>query len=138
VTDSAKTALTSCIEDAESSYEFMLAYAAQGRDSEGGGGPGLSIRDELSRLSNSLGEIEEKFRAAAQNTAVIDAERCETMLSILAQDAIRAQAAVDLVLSLPSIGSQIVDNLNASIHLRTLLTTVFLIDEALNSFQDKS
>ena len=30
-----------------------------------------------------------------------------------------------------SISSQLVDNLNASIHLRTLLTDIFLIDETL-------
>jgi hypothetical protein len=35
--------------------------------------------------------------------------------------------------SLGSIGSQIIDNLNASIHVRALLTDLFLIDEALES-----
>ena len=35
------------------------------------------------------------------------------------------------VLAQRAIGSQIVDNLNASIHLRTLLTDLFLLDEAL-------
>jgi len=37
------------------------------------------------------------------------------------------------VLALPSIGSQVVDNLNATIHIRALLTDMFLVDEALNS-----
>jgi hypothetical protein len=32
-----------------------------------------------------------------------------------------------------SIGSQIIDNLNASIHIRALLTDIFLIDEALKT-----
>jgi len=36
-----------------------------------------------------------------------------------------------LVLAQKSISSQLVDNLNASIHVRALLTDVFLIDEAL-------
>jgi hypothetical protein len=31
----------------------------------------------------------------------------------------------------PSISSQLIDNLNASIHLRALLTDLFLIDEIL-------
>jgi hypothetical protein len=35
------------------------------------------------------------------------------------------------VLAQKTIGSQIVDNLNASIHLRTLLTDLFLLDEGL-------
>jgi hypothetical protein len=34
-----------------------------------------------------------------------------------------------LVLAQPAISSQLVDNLNASIHLRALLTDLFLIDE---------
>ena len=46
-------------------------------------------------------------------------------------DAKRAAAAVDLALSVPSISSQLVDNLNASIHLRALLTSLFLVDEAM-------
>jgi len=36
-----------------------------------------------------------------------------------------------LALAQKSISSQLVDNLNASIHLRALLTDVFLIDEVL-------
>ena len=43
----------------------------------------------------------------------------------------RALAALELVLAQPSISSQLVDNLNASIHLRALLTDLFLIDEIL-------
>jgi hypothetical protein len=35
------------------------------------------------------------------------------------------------VLAQPAIGSQLIDNLNASIHVRALLTDLFLIDEAL-------
>jgi hypothetical protein len=33
------------------------------------------------------------------------------------------------VLSKPDISSQLVDNLNASIHLRAVLTDIFLLDE---------
>ena len=42
-----------------------------------------------------------------------------------------ALAAVQLVQAQPSISSQLIDNLNASIHLRALLTDLFLIDEIL-------
>jgi hypothetical protein len=34
-------------------------------------------------------------------------------------------------LSQPAISSQLIDNLNASIHLRALLTDLFLLDEIL-------
>ena len=46
-------------------------------------------------------------------------------------DARKARAAIQLVLAQPAISSALVDNLNASIHLRALLTDLFLIDEAL-------
>jgi hypothetical protein len=35
------------------------------------------------------------------------------------------------VLAQPSISSQLIDNLNASIHLRALLTDLFLVEEIL-------
>jgi hypothetical protein len=44
-------------------------------------------------------------------------------------DSRHALAAMELVLSQPAISSQLVDNLNASIHLRSLLTDLFLVDE---------
>jgi hypothetical protein len=55
----------------------------------------------------------------------------DAFMSVLDHDARNARAAVRLVLAQPSIGSQIVDNLNASSHLRAVLTDVFLLDEAL-------
>ncbi len=50
---------------------------------------------------------------------------------MLARDARDSLAAVQLVLAQPAISSQLIDNLNASIHLRALLTDLFLIDEIL-------
>jgi hypothetical protein len=52
---------------------------------------------------------------------------------VLNRDARDSLAAVELVLVQPSISSQLVDNLNASIHLRALLTDLFLIDELLKT-----
>jgi len=40
------------------------------------------------------------------------------------------------VLAQDQIGSQLVDNLNASLHLRTVLTDLFLIDEATGGSED--
>jgi len=53
------------------------------------------------------------------------------MLAVLAEDARKAHALVRFVLSRETIGSQLADNLNASIHLRALLTDLFVLDEAL-------
>ena len=44
-----------------------------------------------------------------------------------------SKAGERLGLSQPAISSQMVDNLNASIHLRALLTDLFLIDEIFKS-----
>src|SRR5262249_56652844 len=55
------------------------------------------------------------------------------MLAVLKRDAARARAAFRFVAAQPSIGSQMIDNLNASIHVRTLLTDLFLIDEAIDT-----
>jgi hypothetical protein len=50
---------------------------------------------------------------------------------VLDRDSRDSLAAIQLVLSQPSISSQLIDNLNASIHLRALLTDLFLLGEVL-------
>ncbi len=42
-------------------------------------------------------------------------------------------AAMELVLAQPAISSQLIDNLNASIHLRALLTDIFLLGEVIRT-----
>ena len=56
-------------------------------------------------------------------------DKHRAFLSVLGRDAGDALAAMALVLAQPAISSQLVDNLNASIHLRALLTDLFLVDE---------
>jgi hypothetical protein len=51
----------------------------------------------------------------------------------LDRDARDSLAAMELVLAQPSISSQLIDNLNASMHLRALLTDVFLLGEVLRT-----
>jgi hypothetical protein len=48
---------------------------------------------------------------------------------VLERDANDALAAIELVRAQPVLSSQLIDNLNASINLRALLTDLFLIDE---------
>ncbi len=62
-------------------------------------------------------------------------EALGNFLSVLERDAADSLAAIELVLAQPSISSQLVDNLNASIHLRALLTDLFLLDEVLKKRQ---
>ena len=121
--DEARTELSSRCDAIEECYEFMLAYAAQGVTSEG-----PQIRDFLGRSDAALaGLIEFAARFAGQQTP----SPYTAFMRVIERDALDAQAAVRLVLAQPTIGSPLVDNLNASIHLRALLTDLFLIDEAL-------
>jgi hypothetical protein len=61
------------------------------------------------------------------------AEKYQAFLAVLERDAESAVAAVELVLAQPAIGSQLIDNLNASIHLRALLADLFLVTEILDA-----
>jgi hypothetical protein len=118
--------LAEAIDVVEETYEYMLAYAAQGR---GRDDDDESIRDYLKRAEAALGVIAAATPQAAGGAAGDKAD--EAFLDIVRTDAVRARAAMRFVLARRTIGSQIVDNLNASIHLRALLTDLFLLDEAL-------
>ena len=52
-------------------------------------------------------------------------------LEVLSRDAYDTLATLELALAQSIISSQLIDNLNASIHLRALLTDLFLVDEIL-------
>lgn len=118
------------VEAIEEAYEFMLAYAAQGRSGDDDGGPGPGIRSFLESAASALdGLTSDAVWTGASGDALPDAY--DAFRGVLAQDTSRALAAIQLVLAQRSIGSQLVDNLNASIHLRALLTDLFLIDESL-------
>ena len=116
------------IETVEEAYEFMLAFAAQGRrDERGATGPG--IRHFLSRLDAALGALPHCAAGACLERGSMDDST--GILAVLAEDARKAQAVVRFVLSRETIGSQLADNLNASIHLRALMTDLFVLDESL-------
>lgn len=113
----------------EEAYEFMLAYAAQGLPTEPGSGSGSQIRAMLTVCSNSLSGLADLFTRIVQAEKLEPSEVYDRFIAVLARDASDAQASVQLALAQPSISSQMIDNLNASIHLRALLTDLFLIDE---------
>jgi len=112
----------------EEAYEFMLAYAGQGLPAEQPTAAG-GIRDYLHRCEAALDGLAGFFRDLVVRERLEPTARYEAFIGVLERDARDALAAVQLVLAQPSIGSQMVDNLNASIHLRALLTDLFLIDE---------
>jgi hypothetical protein len=114
----------------EECYEFLLAYAAQGLTSDAGTNTGSQVREFLRNAAKALDGLADAYAAAfASESAGAGAEK--PFLTVLGRDARDAIAAVELVLAQPAISSQLVDNLNANIHLRALLTDLFLIDEIL-------
>ena len=113
----------------EECYEFMLAYAAQGLRTEPGGGSGSQIRTLLTNCDEALDGLGDVFTEIVRSEQLEHAEKYHAFIAMLNRDASDARAAVGLVLAQPSISSQLIDNLNASIHLRALLTDLFLIDE---------
>jgi hypothetical protein len=114
----------------EAAYEFFLAYASQGLPSDQGSERGREVRDYLRRCDAALTGIGGLVIGFAEQ-AGLDPAPYRAFVDVLERDARDAGAAIRLVLAQPAIGSQLVDNLNASIHLRALLTDLFLIDEAL-------
>jgi hypothetical protein len=127
---SIREALARRVDAIESAYEMMLAYAAQGLPSDQHSTSGGQLRDHLSRFYDALTGFSELYRTLLRVEGR-DEQAFEDFLAVLAADAKAAQAGIRLVTSKPSISSQLIDNLNASIHVRALLTDVFLIDEAL-------
>jgi hypothetical protein len=105
----------------EECYEFMLAYAGQGLSGEGSDG---QVRDLLTRAVRAIDGLEHSIPAT---------EPYGDFRDVVARDARDSLAAVRLVLAQTAISSQLIDNLNASIHLRALLTDLFLIDEILKA-----
>ncbi len=118
----------------ESAYEFMLAYASRGMPKE----TGSEIRETLGKLDRGLTDLAD---CVVRSVGVLHADAVaeyEPFIDMIRRDAADARAAIRLVTIQPSIGSQLVDNLNASVHLRALLTDLFLVDEVLKSRRRKA
>jgi hypothetical protein len=129
--DEARAALSSRCNAIEEAYEFMLAYAAQGLPSEVGSVSGSQIRDFLRKCDAALTGLGAAITHCVRRLGLESPEPYHAFINVVERDVRSAQAAVQLVLAQPSIGSQLVDNLNASIHLRAVLTDLFLLDEVL-------
>ncbi len=117
------------IDTIEETYEYFLAYAAQGVSGTGTGVSGELI-NYLNRADQALSAFEGGIADAAEGQ---DAEAVAAMDQVVQRDAGDTLAALRLVMAQPSISSQLIDNLNASIHFRALLTDLFLVDEALKA-----
>jgi hypothetical protein len=117
----------------EECYEFMLAYAAQGIVDEAGNQSAAQLRTMLSRAEDAIAGLADECRRIVERDGLEPSDRYMAFIGVLDRDAQASLAALRLVSAQPSLSSQMVDNLNASIHVRALLTDLFLIDEILKS-----
>ncbi len=113
----------------EECYEFLLAYAAQGLPSDRGSQSGGQVREVLNRAVEALVGLSETCALAVKEEGLEPADKYLAFFAVLDRDARDSLAAIELVLAQPVISSQLIDNLNASIHLRALLTDLFLVGE---------
>jgi len=108
------------IEAIEAGYEYLLAYAAQGKDTDTSpSGLPSEVRQTLEKMANAASSISDELAGGD-----------EPFHAVVVDDARKSHAALSLVLAQGHISSEIVDNLNASIHVRALLTDLFLLSEA--------
>lgn len=128
----ARADLTDRIEAIEESYEFFLAFAAQGLSGTQATESTGQVRTFLDKAARALDGLPDDARAVVDAQAPTPPDAYDELLAGLARDAAFARAAVRAVAGRDAVSSQLVDNLNANIHLRALLTDLFLLDELLD------
>jgi len=116
----------------EECYEFMLGYAGQGLPSDQHNGARSQIREFLERSVQQLTGLAESCDESLQQSGMGKSD-LQDFVAVLRRDAQDSLAAIQLVLAQPSISSQLIDNLNASTHLRALLTDLFLAGDILRT-----
>jgi hypothetical protein len=113
------------IEVIERGYEYLLAYAAQGRQDDAG----TELRDTLAGMHAALTAMQGSMRAAF--AGLPEQSGAEHFTEAVERDVQVARGALGLVLSRARIASLLIDNFNASVHVRALLTDLFLVEQAL-------
>jgi len=113
------------IELIEEAYEFMLAYAAQGRSDEGAGPDGAHIRTFLTQFKDATVEI-----LSAADSISAGTPESEAFISSLKTDGAAVQSVIAIMLGKDNVSSEMVDNANGLISVRSYLTALFFIDKA--------
>ncbi|MFZ2023852.1 MAG: hypothetical protein ACLPZY_19690 [Terracidiphilus sp.] len=115
----------------EECYEFTLSYAARGFAGDDSNEQTRQVRDHLTRAVEAMRGLEAACREVVAREQLEPKEKYVAFFAVMQRDAEGAIAAMELVLAQTAIGSQLIDNLNASIHLRALLADLFLLTEIL-------
>jgi len=114
------------IERIEEAYEYMLAYAAQGRSEEGAGPDGAHIRDFLGQFLkavNTLDTLSASF--VEENTASAG------FFEGFGHETAVMRSVLEILLGSENISSEAIDNTNGLIAVRAYLTSLFFIDKVL-------
>ncbi len=101
------------IDTIEESYEFFLAYAAQGLSGDSVSGSGGELREYLKRTDEALSALQDMSGVA---DGLEPADAYQDAGKVVERDAGDTRSAVRLVMAQPGISSQLIDNLNASVH----------------------
>ena len=131
MSQSATETLQAHVDVVEETYEFCLAYAAKGISAQMAASNDRLVRERLEKMATTLEDLPGAFSALAEEHGSQNGDRYQAFIDVMRRDSAAGFAAVQLVLAQPGITSQMVDNLNGMIHLRALLTDVFLLDEIL-------
>ncbi len=122
------------IESIERGYEYLLAYAAQGRQDDAG----TELRETLERCMPRWrsrvardGRVRRRRRRFRRRCGRGRPRRHRCYLAAVERDAPRRTRRHRPGAGRRAVASLLVDNLNASVHLRALLTDLFLLDQAL-------
>ena len=112
------------INQIEEAYEFMLAYAAQGRQHEAETEGESQIRGFLVRFRSALDSLSSCMPGllSADGHGAAFAKR-------FAEDVAVMQSILDLITNQDSISSDMIDNTNGLIAVRALLTDLFFVDQ---------
>ena len=114
------------IERIEEAYEFMLAYAAQGRSDEGAGPDGAHIRTFLNQFDAAATAIEGELDAVPGA-----GDEASAFLAALKADSAIMTSVLRSMLARDQITSEVVDNANGLISVRSYLTGLFFLDKSL-------
>ena len=112
------------IEAVEEAYEYMLAYAAQGRASEGAGPEGSHIRAFLAQFEEAAEAI------ASEVGAVLAGDGAAGFREAFARDSAAMLSVLRILQARADIPSEAVDNANGLIAVRAYLTSLFFLDKA--------
>ncbi len=129
MSDTETAELRDRIDAIEGGYEFFLSYAAKGV--RGDAGTGGELGHCLEQMDTAMEGLAEFLSALVRERGLEPLPPYDAFFEVVGRDAQRAQRAIRLVRAQPGISSQVIDNLNASVHLRALLTDLFLVDEIL-------